>query len=188
MSFKASPIVVSASLWVPVTIDQVWTYFSDIKNFSEITPRLFLLEMTQHQNIEKGLRVSWRFNFSNIKVDLPLEVEFVEVQSEGPHRVLVDQMVKGPLRSWRHEHRFEQGLAVVDGTRTHIQAKPKNPGTWLYDHIECGGLRVKGFGQISDQVIARFLGEFLNYRYSRLREIFSALSTSTSLPRPSLNG
>lgn len=99
---------------VPADIDRVWGFFSDASNLGRITPRSMGFEMHTPQATTRageiieytvrpilGWPIRWRTRIDAV---------------DAPHRLL-DSQLKGPYRTWRHEHRFtpvEGGIRIDD--------------------------------------------------------------------------
>lgn len=103
--------------WVSRGRDEVFAFFADPSNLAVLTPPSVRVEIppggprTGRAGMEfeyrvrvRGLRMRWRGRF--------------EVW-DAPHR-FVDVQLKGPYRSWEHEHAFEEvegGTRVIDRVR-----------------------------------------------------------------------
>lgn len=94
---------------VPRPLEETFDFFARPSNLARITPgwldfRIVSADVEMHE----GLRIEYRIR--------PLKVPqrwISEITSYQPPHRFVDEQVRGPYRSWRHEHGFR---AVGGGT------------------------------------------------------------------------
>lgn len=103
---------------LPAGVEETFRLFSDPGLLDELTPRWFNLEPTSDFSLPltQGAEISYRLRWRR----LPLRWTSRIVNWEPPHLLTYEQ-VRGPYRSFRHEHRFEAeeartgiGTRVVD--------------------------------------------------------------------------
>lgn len=99
--------------WLPTDIATAWSFFSTPRNLALITPP------------ELGLRIRGPFNDAPAHagqlihytvrplLGIPLRWTTVIAEVDAPHR-FVDDQLRGPYRSWRHEHVFSPSEGGVD--------------------------------------------------------------------------
>lgn len=99
---------------IPRPIEEVFAFFSDVRNLERITPPWLNFSITTPLPVRmrvgaeilyriklKGFPMAWRTNIS---------------AWEPPHR-FVDEQVSGPYRLWRHTHEFVPvpgGVRMID--------------------------------------------------------------------------
>lgn len=92
--------------FLPVTIEEAWEFFSSPKNLNEITPKELDFTITSDvpARAYAGLIITYR-----IKPMLSIPVDWVTeiTQVNEPH-YFVDNQIKGPYRTWHHEHHFRE--------------------------------------------------------------------------------
>jgi ligand-binding SRPBCC domain-containing protein len=137
---------------VPRPLDVVFEFFADPANLDALTPPW--LSFAIHSVppwMAAGVEIEYRLRLRGV----PLGWRSVISAWEPPYR-FVDEQLRGPYRSWVHEHRFE----VVPG------------GTRIVDHVE---YEVPG-GRLLHPLVHRFfvapdVAAIFDYRQERLREI-----------------
>lgn len=96
--------VFETSQWVPAAPEATFAFFSDPGNLARITPPGLGFRMLTPEPIvmAAGTRIDYRIRVRG----LPLRwTSLIEVWE--PITRFVDVQVRGPYRSWRHEHSFE---------------------------------------------------------------------------------
>ena len=139
---------------VPAPLDVVFEFFSDATNLERLTPDFLKFRIVTPTPIPmgEGIFIDYRLRVHGI----PMKWRSRIAIWEPPYR-FVDEQVKGPYRSWYHEHLFEAG----DG------------GTWVRDHV-----RYQVPGWILAPVMHRYMirpdvERIFDYRTAVLTELFS---------------
>ena len=135
----------------------VFEFFSNARNLELITPPWLRFRVLTEGEIAmaRGTQINYRLRLRG----LPLRWRSEITAWEPPHR-FVDEQVKGPYRTWHHEHRFEveerpNGESVVIASdEVHYQA----PGGWLVNRL----------------LVAPDVRRIFRYRTERLRERFGS--------------
>ncbi len=96
---------------LPADVEETFRLFSDPRLLDKLTPSWFELKPTSGFSLPlaPGAEISYRLRWRG----LPLRWISRIVDWEPPHLLTYEQ-VRGPYRSFRHEHRFEE---VAGGTR-----------------------------------------------------------------------
>jgi ligand-binding SRPBCC domain-containing protein len=92
--------------------DEVFGFFSDAKNLEQITPdflRFHILSADAHAPVFEGMLIDYQLRLGGV----PLRWQS-RIESFDPPRGFVDVQTRGPYRSWRHVHAFEE---ILGGTR-----------------------------------------------------------------------
>jgi ligand-binding SRPBCC domain-containing protein len=116
-------------LLAPATLDAVFAFFSDARNLETLTPPWIRFRIVTPLPIamRAGATIDYRLRIRG----LPVSWQSVVSVWEPPHR-FVDEQVRGPYRSWRHEHRFE---AAAGGTLVSDTVDYRAPGGRLVDRL-----------------------------------------------------
>jgi len=137
--------------WFPQTPEALFPFFSDAANLEQLTPpwlhfRILSqrVEMREGAEIEYGLRVH----------GIPLRWQSEITAWEPPFR-FVDTQIRGPYRTWIHEHSFEF----------------RDNGTLMRDYVQYG---VIGGSLTQRFLVAPDLAKIFDYRKSRLASIFGS--------------
>lgn len=99
---------------LPIGIDEAWSFFSDPRNLSEITPPNLGLRVTSDlpPRMHQGMIISYRLHpLFGIRLGWVTEITHVDEPES-----FVDEQRFGPYRFWHHLHRFEE---VEGGTAVH---------------------------------------------------------------------
>jgi len=135
--------------WFPQTPETLFPFFADAANLEQLTPPwLHFRTMTHRVEISQGVRITYRLRLHGI----PLRWQSEITEWEPPFR-FVDTQIRGPYRTWIHEHSFE----FRDG------------GTFMRDHVQYG---VIGGSLIRKLLVAPDLARIFEFRRCRLASIF----------------
>ncbi|HWB09243.1 MAG TPA: SRPBCC family protein [Pirellulales bacterium] len=139
---------------MPRPRDEVFEFFSDAKNLEQITPeflRFHILLPEQHAPVYDGMLIDYRLRLGGI----PLRWQS-RIESFDPPRGFVDVQTRGPYRSWRHVHLFEETPA----------------GTRLLDQVDYE-LPLAFFGSLAHALfVRRTLERIFDYREAAVRRLF----------------
>jgi len=99
---------------LPRELSEVFAFFADPANLELLTPPWLKFRILTPPPIEMapGARIDYRISLRGIPTPWTSEITIWE----PPHR-FVDTQIKGPYRSWVHEHRFGsagRGTVVSD--------------------------------------------------------------------------
>ena len=137
-------------LIVPADLERVFAFFADAGNLERLTPSLIRFRILTPQPIEMrpGTLIDYRLRVRGV----PTRWRTLISVWEPPFR-FVDEQLRGPYRSWRHEHRF----AAVEG------------GTLVSDTVD---YRVPGGRLVNRLFVQPDVARIFQYRREQLREIF----------------
>ena len=149
--------------FLPISLDQAWTFFSSPKNLNLITPPQMdfrILDPLPDQ-MYQGMLIRYK-----IKPMLRIPLDWVtEITVIKDHQFFIDEQRKGPYRIWHHEHHFkavEGGVLMTDK---------------LYYDIGMGPLgHLAGWLWVDRQVQNIF-----KYRKAKLDELFRATTQRREL-------
>jgi ligand-binding SRPBCC domain-containing protein len=127
---------IESLLWVPASIDDVWTFFSNPRNVATVTPRYFGLEIESESDIKDGSTVVMHLKPWFFPTGFRWISKIHEVTATGPERRFVDMQAAGPFRHWKHTHQFSSGMASVKNGEGKTVQIPDG-GTWIRDVVEC---------------------------------------------------
>lgn len=140
--------------FIPAPRDEVFAFFEDPRNLKRITPKW--MNFTIDEMDEPPVRSGFQIRYTIRWLMLPMRWKTTIIDWKGPDQ-FVDVQTKGPYRSWRHEHSFEE----VEG------------GTIMRDRVQYE-LPFGILGTIAHRlIVARQLKHIFDYRARRIRKIFA---------------
>lgn len=104
-----------SKLFLPVSLDEAWDFFSSPANLREITPPEldFVTTSEVPDKMYKGSIITYTISpVLGIKIGWMTEITQIE---EG--RYFIDEQRAGPYKLWHHEHHFrevEGGIEMTD--------------------------------------------------------------------------
>ncbi len=106
-------------------LPEIFEFFSDAANLNIVTPPWleFSILTPLPITIEKGATIEYQLKLYGFTVNWKTEI----THWEPPYR-FVDAQIKGPYKSWVHQHRFEETAA---GTRMTDRVEYAVPGLFL---------------------------------------------------------
>lgn len=148
--------------FLPITLEEAWTFFSSPKNLNLITPpelEFRILDELPDQ-MYQGMLIRYKIKpMLNIPLDWVTEITMIKDQ-----QFFIDEQRKGPYRIWHHEHHFK----AVDGG---VLMTDK-----LYYDIGMGFIgTLAGKLWVDGQVKSIF-----DFRRIKLKELFPAKTTALS--------
>ena len=100
--------------WVDASLDDVWAFHQDIESaLPELSPPQAGVEVVRADPPGPGANVELSAKTPlGRKTWLAVYREFQPPTGSRPHREawFADEMVKGPFKTWRHRHRFEESV------------------------------------------------------------------------------
>ncbi|HSP06933.1 MAG TPA: SRPBCC family protein [Acidobacteriota bacterium] len=110
--------VLNSQLRVSRPREEVFSFFTDIRNLDAITPPWLRFRiLTPDVKLDKGAFLEYQLRIRGIPVRWQTEITVWE-----PPTRFVDEQRMGPYKRWIHEHRFLQDSG----------------GTLILDHVEYG--------------------------------------------------
>ncbi len=141
---------------LPISREEAWQFFSQPLNLPEITPAWlgFRLNSAVSEKMSAGMVISYR-----LKPLFGIPATWIsEITHVHEPEYFVDEQRFGPYRFWHHHHTF----------------KPVNNGTQICDIVHYAiGYGILGHW-VQRLIVAPRLDNIFNYRFERLKDIFSA--------------
>jgi ligand-binding SRPBCC domain-containing protein len=139
--------------WVAAPIDEVFAFFDDPRNLQRLTPPPARIELVRVEPDppRRGSELEFRYGIGPVTRRWLVRL----VEHDPPHR-LVDETLSGPVRRFRHEHRFRAG----------------RHGTWIEDRIEYRVGPGGPLGVAVDAGAGLAMRALLAYRHAVARRIF----------------
>jgi ligand-binding SRPBCC domain-containing protein len=139
-------------LWIPRGRDEVFPFFADARNLSEITPPWVQFQVLTPAPIviQPGALIDYRIRVHGLPIRWRTEI----TEWDPPHR-FVDVQLRGPYTLWHHTHMFEE----QDG------------GTLCTDKVN---YRPRGGAIINRLFVRKDVQKIFAYRRKRLLELFPA--------------
>lgn len=106
-----------SEIWLPAPPDEVFPFFSDAYNLEQLTPDFleFRVLGTSTEQLSEGSTIDYRLRVRGVRLKWRSRIDVWDAP-----RSFVDTQVKGPYKSWRHTHEFEEfdgGTIVRDVVR-----------------------------------------------------------------------
>jgi ligand-binding SRPBCC domain-containing protein len=110
-------------------IEEVFAFFCDPGNLARITPARLRFRIVERPDgpLFEGAEIEYRIRVRGIPVSWRSRI----TAWEPPHR-FVDEQIRGPYRTWIHEHLFERD---GDGTLVRDRVRYGVPGGSLIDRL-----------------------------------------------------
>jgi len=139
-------------LWLPRGRNEVFPFFADARNLSEITPPWVQFQVLTPAPIvmQPGALIDYRIRVHGLPIRWRTEI----TEWDPPHR-FVDVQLRGPYTLWHHTHMFEE----QDG------------GTLCIDKVT---YRPRGGAIINRLFVRKDVQRIFAYRRKRLLELFPA--------------
>ena len=144
------PFTLATEHWLPRQPEEVFDFYADAFNLERLTPPWLRFEVVTPAPItmRSGVEIDYRLRLHGLSLRWRSRI----TAWDPPHR-FVDEQIRGPYRTWVHEHTFtphEGGALVGD----HVQYAMF--GGWLADRL----------------LVRRDLRRIFAFRQQRLAEIF----------------
>jgi len=122
----------TCAVTVPRGVEEVFAFFSHAGNLDRITPRFLRFEvLTPEVEMGEGALIDYRIRVRGVRMRWRSEITAWE-----PVGRFVDEQVRGPYATWRHEHTFRE---VEGGTLMRDVVDYRPPGgalaplvNWLF--------------------------------------------------------
>ncbi len=137
-------------MWLPHPVEELFPFFAEARNLEQITPPWLRFSVLTPEPITMavGTTIDYRLRWRG----LPLRWRS-EIAAWEPPRFFVDRQLRGPYRSWHHEHHFT----------------PSNGGTNVNDRVRYA----VPFGRLVQRVgVGRDVESIFAFRQQRMMEIF----------------
>ena len=137
-------------LWLPRRRDEIFPFFADARNLSEITPPWVQFKVLTPAPIvmQPGTLIDYQIKVHGLPIGWRTEI----TEWNPPHH-FVDVQLHGPYTRWHHTHRFEE----------------KDGGTLCIDDVS---YRPRGGAIINRLFVRRDVERIFAYRRQRLLELF----------------
>lgn len=148
-------ITFKRSQFLPVKLDQAWSFFSSPHNLSLITPKelgLIIKSNYKSKTVSKNDIIDYTVK-PLLGIPMHWRTEITDV--EAPY-YFVDKQLKGPYDHWEHKHTFKE----VEG------------GVMMYDEV-IYKIPLHPISKVFTGFIQNKLNHIFDYRTERLKEIFS---------------
>ncbi len=139
-------------LWLPRSRDEVFPFFADARNLSEITPPWVQFQVLTPAPIvmQPGALIDYRIRVHGLPIRWRTEI----TEWNPPHH-FVDVQLRGPYTLWHHTHMFVE----------------KDGGTLCIDKVN---YRPRGGAIINRLFVRKDVQRIFAYRRKRLLELFPA--------------
>lgn len=164
----------NTSFWVPVSLDDVWSYFSNAKNLEQLSPSFYGIKVLGDGIFNKGSTLEMTLNPLGLPLGLKWRAKILDRVSEGPGRYFIDLQESGPFAYWKHTHIFQQGTKEIKGERSGALVKATQPGTWLIDKVEYSPPKGTDYKIINHLVIEKSLAKMFLYRKNIILQHFGS--------------
>ena len=136
---------------LPLSLEQVFGFFSDASNLEGITPPELCFQIVTPAPIsmEQGTRIDYRLRLFGAPMTWRTRISHWD-----PPRAFVDEQLEGPYSAWVHLHRFEargRHTAIHDEVRFRLPLYP--------------------LGEIALPFVAILLRRIFSFRHRKIAEI-----------------
>jgi ligand-binding SRPBCC domain-containing protein len=140
----------TAELWLPEPRDRVFAFFSNARNLEAITPPWigFNIVTPGEIDMKAGALIDYRISLHGFPLTWRTRISAWE-----PPERFVDEQLKGPYRSWLHEHLFEE----------------RNGGTLCRDRVD---YEVPLGDWVNDWIVGDDVKAIFEYRRMKLEYLF----------------
>jgi len=147
----------TAELWLPRPIDEVFEFFGDAGNLEAITPPWLHFQVLTPRPIamRAGTLIDYRLRLHGLPLFWRTEIAVWE----PPYR-FVDQQLRGPYRLWHHLHTFEE----------------QNGGTLCKDVVDYAFF---GGPIVHSLLVKRDLEQIFTYRGERMKMLLAQEAQGT---------
>ncbi len=144
------PFTLDFEHWLPRQPEEVFDFYADAFNLEKLTPPWLRFEVVTPAPItmRAGVEIDYRLRLHGVSLKWRSRI----THWDPPHR-FVDEQIRGPYRTWVHEHTF---TPHEDGTLVRDYVQYDMLGGWLADRL----------------LVRRDLRRIFAYRQQRLAEIF----------------
>ncbi|MBT8093027.1 MAG: SRPBCC family protein [Gammaproteobacteria bacterium] len=116
--------VLETATLLPLTVDEVFAFFSSAENLERITPPELAFQILTPTPIviKEGTIIDYRLRLFGV----PFHWRTRIVQWQ-PGKQFIDEQIRGPYRSWRHLHTFaecENGTRMTDRVEYRLPLHP----------------------------------------------------------------
>ncbi len=145
--------ILVAEQWLPASIAEVFSFFSDAENLERLTPEWLHFKVLGKSTpaMQQGTLIDYRLSLHGIPLRWQSRIDRWTLDKE-----FVDTQVRGPYRLWHHTHEFK---AIDGGTLVTDRVRYEVPGGFL------GRLLVGKF-------VRRDVIRIFEYRAKRMQERF----------------
>ena len=156
-SLGRSKFVLTSEVLIPRSRSDVFSFFSDAHNLEKITPDFLNFKILTPAPIE--MRVGAKIDYQIRLHGIPLRWR-TNICLWQPEERFADQQIRGPYRSWHHEHIFEDEYCDEHGPSTRM-TDVVHYSVWLGRLIE-------------PLFVRKDLLRIFEYRQQRVSELFGA--------------
>ncbi|GAB4301567.1 MAG: SRPBCC family protein [Ignavibacteriaceae bacterium] len=142
--------------FLPVNIDDAWSFFSNPENLPEITPPWLNIKVISElpDKMYEGMIITYKvYPFLGIPSNWVTEITVVREKT-----LFIDEQRFGPYKFWHHQHHFRENYNGVDMTDIVNYALPFDPLSRTINNL----------------FIEKKVKEIFEYRKEVLRKLFIA--------------
>jgi ligand-binding SRPBCC domain-containing protein len=139
-----------SALWLPRPRHEIFAFFSDAMNLEELTPPWLQFRVVTPMPIRmrEGATIEYRLKVRGFPMGWQSRIAVWD-----PPRTFIDEQLRGPYRTWVHEHKFTEEAS----------------GTLSEDVVNYAPI---GGALVNRLFVERDVRGIFSYRTSRLQKIF----------------
>ncbi len=143
-------------IFLPISLDQAWEFFSDLANLGKITPpdmHFRILPGTSSEGMYPGMIIRYRVSpLWGIPMSWATEITQVV-----PKKYFIDTQIAGPYRIWHHQHWFREVKGGVEMTDILHYSIPLGPLGRLLNTLLIGK-RVRHIFDYREKILEKLFG------------------------------
>jgi len=137
---------------LPMSLNEAWSFFSDPRNLSKLTPQWLNLKITSNlpHEMYEGMIISYK-----VHPILGVPINWItEITSVEEKKYFIDEQRFGPYKLWHHQHHFKEIDGGIEMEDIVSYALPFDPFSRLLNKLLVGK-KVKKIFEFREEVLKK---------------------------------